>query len=249
PSAEISSQSAIPSTSFANAPNTEVIVIQTKNEPKIIQSRNTNIPRLPKALKKLSILKPLSQSSNLLTSNLAEDTSTDIQNTVPITSISPHKIQKSPTENIPNSWSSLAELMDEMEMSATNHSEKIVIQPQTDKKQWNKVIPITSKRSPTVGRTLSHSLSGNELSQTEINFPPKNNSKNQSIQTYSNPFDFTLIQKTEDSYTEESTNNDSTEEETENLEILAQEIYKLLRQRLEIERERRGNNYSGRLPW
>ncbi|MGG6286219.1 hypothetical protein ACQ4M3_31935 [Leptolyngbya sp. AN03gr2] len=34
-----------------------------------------------------------------------------------------------------------------------------------------------------------------------------------------------------------------------NLEVLAREIYGLLRQRLEIERERHGNHYSGRLPW
>ncbi|NES97675.1 MAG: hypothetical protein F6K32_21185 [Desertifilum sp. SIO1I2] len=36
---------------------------------------------------------------------------------------------------------------------------------------------------------------------------------------------------------------------TQNLEVLASEIYQLLRQRLEMERERQGGYYSGRLPW
>jgi len=35
----------------------------------------------------------------------------------------------------------------------------------------------------------------------------------------------------------------------ENLNALAQEIYVLLRQRLEIEKERQGSRYQGRLPW
>ncbi|OYQ67753.1 hypothetical protein B9G53_00620 [Pseudanabaena sp. SR411] len=45
--------------------------------------------------------------------------------------------------------------------------------------------------------------------------------------------------------------NDSYDEENfdKNLETLAQEIYILLRQRLEIEKERQGGKYQGRLPW
>ena len=45
--------------------------------------------------------------------------------------------------------------------------------------------------------------------------------------------------------------NDSYDEENfdKNLETLAQEIYILLRQRLEIEKERHGGKYQGRLPW
>ena len=35
----------------------------------------------------------------------------------------------------------------------------------------------------------------------------------------------------------------------QNLETLAQEIYILLKQRLEIEKERQGARYQGRLPW
>ncbi|MEY3305647.1 MAG: hypothetical protein RLZZ139_4020, partial [Cyanobacteriota bacterium] len=48
-----------------------------------------------------------------------------------------------------------------------------------------------------------------------------------------------------------SQNNDSYDEENfdKNLETLAQEIYILLRQRLEIEKERQGGKYQGRLPW
>ena len=48
-----------------------------------------------------------------------------------------------------------------------------------------------------------------------------------------------------------SQNNDSYDEDNfdKNLETLAQEIYILLRQRLEIEKERQGGKYQGRLPW
>ncbi|MFM7600887.1 MAG: hypothetical protein ACKO7R_06790 [Pseudanabaena sp.] len=46
-------------------------------------------------------------------------------------------------------------------------------------------------------------------------------------------------------------NNDSYDKENfeKNLETLAQEIYILLRHRLEIEKERQGGKYQGRLPW
>jgi hypothetical protein len=50
---------------------------------------------------------------------------------------------------------------------------------------------------------------------------------------------------------EEDSSPDEPNEDTGNeidLEVLAQEIYGLLRQRLVIERERQGF-YSGRLPW
>jgi hypothetical protein len=45
--------------------------------------------------------------------------------------------------------------------------------------------------------------------------------------------------------------NESADENnfSQNLETLAQEIYILLKQRLEIERERQGARYQGRLPW
>jgi hypothetical protein len=39
------------------------------------------------------------------------------------------------------------------------------------------------------------------------------------------------------------------EDDSYNLEILAQEIYSLVQQRLQIEQERHGRHYSGRLPW
>jgi hypothetical protein len=35
----------------------------------------------------------------------------------------------------------------------------------------------------------------------------------------------------------------------QNFEILAREVYQAIQQRLAIDRERRGSNYSGRLPW
>ena len=46
-----------------------------------------------------------------------------------------------------------------------------------------------------------------------------------------------------------STFDSESEEQSLALEILAQEIYNLLQQRIQLEQERLGNNYSGRLPW
>jgi epidermal growth factor receptor substrate 15 len=46
-----------------------------------------------------------------------------------------------------------------------------------------------------------------------------------------------------------SNHEDSKNEDSKNLEMLAWEIYGLVRQRLEIERERHGNYSSDRLPW
>jgi hypothetical protein len=44
-------------------------------------------------------------------------------------------------------------------------------------------------------------------------------------------------------------NPDNASQSADKLEQLAQAMYRLLRQRLAVERERSGNNYAGRLPW
>ncbi|HIK04624.1 MAG TPA: hypothetical protein IGS40_07915, partial [Trichormus sp. M33_DOE_039] len=217
--------------------------IEITDETKNIQPKNAEIPALPKVLKNISILTPLSQQSELIKSNVVENTSQNATNTLSINHISQHKIQKAPIEDLPDSWSSITELIDEM--STINHREKVTIQPQKDEKEWHKVLPNQTKRSPNLGKNITHKIK----SQPKIDFSTKNNSHHQLIQTFANSADLTIIQKTDDLPSQQPANNNLTKDEIENLEILAQEIYKILQQRLEIDRERRGNNYSGRLPW
>jgi hypothetical protein len=84
-------------------------------------------------------------------------------------------------------------------------------------------------------------------------------SRSEAIPEYSSPFDSkdTAVDsksapaKEQDSAKEEASSKKEAsqkENSSNNLEILAREIYSLIRQRLAIERERQGR-YSSRLPW
>ncbi|MDJ1184942.1 hypothetical protein, partial [Roseofilum casamattae] len=48
---------------------------------------------------------------------------------------------------------------------------------------------------------------------------------------------------------QEEKEEEKEEDKTDNVELLAREIYQLVRQRFQIEQERYGPSYSGRLPW
>ncbi len=85
-----------------------------------------------------------------------------------------------------------------------------------------------------------------------------NQDSNQFIQPYRDP---SLIQRFEDNANdplsevtvslEDSSNQEEMNEDNfiQNLELIAQEVYGLLKQKIMIERERQGNRYKGRLPW
>ncbi|MBD1897114.1 hypothetical protein [Coleofasciculus sp. FACHB-129] len=158
------------------------------------------------------------------------------------------------TREIPTSWSSISELIGENTPKA---SESIVVQPLSEQRTWE------APQKPIISKPSDSNSSQSNVSHPLMN-SPQNNSLGNVIQTYSMPSRRTsasgmeaLIQLMGDTDSQVgaidqsvSTVDDfSSEEATDNLELLAREVYSFIRQRLEIERERRGNNYSGRLPW
>ncbi|MEW5861521.1 MAG: hypothetical protein AB1861_29760 [Cyanobacteriota bacterium] len=158
------------------------------------------------------------------------------------------------TREIPTSWSSISELLGDNTPKA---SESIVVQPLSDQRTWD------APQNPIVSKASDYNNSQSNISQPIMN-SPQNNSLGNVIQTYSVPSRRTsasgmeaLIQLMGDADSQvgaieqslSAVDDSSLEEASDNLELLAREVYSFIRQRLEIERERRGNNYSGRLPW
>jgi len=176
-------------------PSTNSTVIQPQTE----------IPQLPKALKKISTFQPIPEPSNLVV-NQIDSVNVSPRSSYPTT----HHIQKVSEQDIPDSWSNIAELFGKSEVD--------IVQPLT----------IASTQS-------QHSKN------------QKNKTSSQVIQAYTSSETSTSVESIE---SDSLINEDSvSEDELANLETLAREVYKMLKQRLEIQRERRGNNYSGRLPW
>lgn len=121
----------------------------------------------------------------------------------------------------------------------------MIVQPLLEERGWQEPI-------------ISSSDSRNSYSRADS---PHTDRANGVIQAYSNTSGRTsasgmealrqLMESSGGSEVEahQSDEDFSEDEGVDNLEILAREIYSFIKQRLEIERERRGNNYSGRLPW
>ena len=110
--------------------------------------------------------------------------------------------------------------------------------------------PNNGNESPIIQKVSSSSETSNYLDFDNLvseRTPVENASSSNLISTFNetNSAEQPVAQIEEIS----STNNSSAKEDDRNLEILAREIYSLLRQRLEIDRERRGSYYSDRLPW
>ncbi|MGI0485763.1 hypothetical protein ACN4EK_10025 [Pantanalinema rosaneae CENA516] len=100
-------------------------------------------------------------------------------------------------------------------------------------------MPIQKKDSPTVSDNSIPQEQPQGFAAAKANVPGQMEYvNNQLITTVENVVENALPKE------------DKMEQDEGNLETLAREIYSLLRQRLEIERERRnGSPYSGRLPW
>jgi hypothetical protein len=145
-------------------------------------------------------------------------------------------------KTIPTSWSSIADLIGE---TTSDSSNSMIVQPLLEERGWQEPI-------------ISSSDSRNSYSTVDS---PHTDRANGVIQAYSNTSGRTsasgmealrqLMESSGGSKVEahQSDEDFSEDEGVDNLEILAREIYSFIKQRLEIERERRGNNYSGRLPW
>ncbi|MBH8560915.1 hypothetical protein I8748_01750 [Nostoc sp. CENA67] len=198
----------------------ETTVVQPKTKTQH-QNHQTEIPQLPTGLQKISTLSPLAQQSDLITSTFAnQTTSRNSSTSISVSAFPPVQMRKKSAKEPPNSWSSIAELADKI--TKVDHNPRVVVQP------------LNSKRS--------------HYSPQAIHYPKSNNSS-QIIQTSSSPSSSTSVQNIEDSQNEVTITHETSQEEYENLELLAKEIYKMLQQRLKIEQERRGKNYLGRLPW
>jgi hypothetical protein len=210
-------------------------------------------------------LTPMNLSS---LSSSATDSNVDIQQVAPISKIISRQesqdamTQVAPSTDLPTSWSSIADLLGG---SNTVDSEPPVIQRHPDHQQS------IDSQSPVIQR---HQDNGQSDSKAEdLVFTPEGFRRDDSpvasgtskvrrslIQTkkHARSSSYPILKKELPSAVDstESSSNEVTisrqtpqEDDSYNLEILAQEIYSLVQQRLQIEQERHGRHYSGRLPW
>ncbi|MEO1427805.1 MAG: hypothetical protein AAFV71_01820 [Cyanobacteria bacterium J06633_8] len=132
---------------------------------------------------------------------------------------------------------------------------------------WSSVAELVGDTRPSNQSSYSHSDSKSNSNLRNLptilrNSIPYQSTKNNSINVTSIGKK-SLIQRNTDSVTEgytatlenqrEGEQGEQREQNTQtdnnqNFEIIAREVYSLIRQRLQLERERRGNSYSGRLP-
>jgi hypothetical protein len=160
-------------------------------------------------------------------------------------------VMRSPT---PDAWSSLADLVSATSPSTISkqsipqqpisqpsirRSEPIVQrQPDSDKSPaWSSISELIDDRKTTNVRS---SLAAVRIPQ---GIAPQ--TQKQSLQRDIDPSNADTVEVSYKSKQE----NDEEVDISASLEILAQEIYGLLRQRIEIERERHGSQYYGQLPW
>ncbi|MEA5514609.1 hypothetical protein, partial [Nodularia sp. UHCC 0506] len=215
---------------------TTVTHLQPKKETQS-QNKNPEIPQLPTVLKNISNFRPFSQVSNLISRSFADETATmdtSINIPVPVSASRSPYIQKSPSQDIPDSWSNISELVGENKIA----NQPIVVQPSMNENQRD--------------NGLKSRLFQNQKLAT-INTQNSSYS-NQLIQAYRTDNMSILEQNLEETSNEVSRNENTTntlseENELKNLDILAREVYKMLKNHLEIEQERRGQKYLGRLPW
>ena len=244
---------------------------QYSEKPNIVQASSVteDIPELPKVVKNLASTKilgnskPLVQKSNFLGSvnstdsnsetnypiqrNIEKASSNIANNNFPINSDIPASIIQRFTNNkdrnitsefnqknqssgdvvlnsaIPSAWLSIDELIGENTVNST---------------QTNRIETATPiQRSPAKKYDLYSNVSNSNNGEAIIQMA-STVSEEQAIASEEIP-------SVNNSISEEDTEN----EDSKNLEILAREIYGFIRQRLEIERERQGGYHSDRLPW
>jgi hypothetical protein len=217
----------------------EVLKTERNTQPTI---EKTEIPQLPQVIKNISVVSPLSQPSDFLISTFTEEKKSQPK-TTPINAynsplyhqkVSPSPtsyVQKKSSKELPTSWGSIAELATANQK--VNDSQNLVVQPLLEEKHKNNgYTSLTSTKQQqkqsqiNTKPTISQSTTSQSIIQTKKENSLTNNTTTQ----------------------EHSINQASSNDELKNLETLAQEIYKMLRRKLEIEQERRGN-HSKRLPW
>jgi hypothetical protein len=149
-----------------------------------------------------------------------------------------HLGSSTPTSDIPTSWSSIAELLgDNTDDSSSTFGSITSIQRAFDDSREQ--VPLDWQESNSWESIIPESSRSSDFSSTFNQETPIQRFTTEEAPPQEEVFSTEHPSKQEDSKNEDSNS----------LEMLALEIYGLVRQRLEIERERHGNYYSDRLPW
>ncbi|MGK7913186.1 MAG: hypothetical protein AB4050_17165 [Synechococcus sp.] len=197
------------------------------------EDQHSPFPQLPRILKPITILKPLATPSSPSPSSPPESVTQaqpaegNLPSDPPISSVTQN------TPNIPPSTNSSS-------TNTTNSQSPSPSGPKTSKRE----IPLPEQWSGLAELLSETSVSVTPPTPTTSHSPPS--TRNASPPTIQPQWDETLSVDSAD-----SASPDTTEPEQLNayLDTLAREVYNLLRLKLERDRERNGNSYTGRLPW
>jgi epidermal growth factor receptor substrate 15 len=207
----------------------------------LLSDRDTD-PSAPDVLDNLIQLQPLSDTTPLTPT---------VRHSSPSKTTSPPDLQPqadrtSNSADVPPAWSSINDLLGQVQASDRPSSK---VQPPTDSHSQESIDPIfpPPRQSTTVQRQT-------DSQSTELVFTPQGFRRTavkpqpQVVQKQDRPR--ISRQDTEPkTVSRPNQTHPSDLEDTQAFEHLAREIYQILRQRLEIERERHGSNYSGRSLW
>jgi hypothetical protein len=202
---------------------------QQKNIPSISDPQNKSIPTLPSVLQNIShIQTSLSNRKNLIIG--------------------------SGKSTAPDCWNSIDDLIGSKNGSKTSSSDSSVIQRSPESatsSSWSSVAELLLSSSTNPNPSGSNTDTSPIMRKAEVHFRPQVFPSNipTKIQKY------TAHEISSESIPDVSVSSiHEPKDETwkaspRDLEMLAQEIYCLLKQRIQIERERQGGNYFGQLPW
>jgi len=164
------------------------------------------------------------------------------------------------SNDIPTSWSSIADLLDENTATDNQHS---VVQRKSDKENYadSKLTFIQPHKDETSGDLVftpkgffrADVSANNAKPRTTINNKAKKSviqtKKSHSTATRDTETTRQRVESIESDAVTISAKKTQKEVDNNTLEILAQEIYRQVVSRLQVEKERQGRNYSGRQPW
>ncbi|HEY9603788.1 MAG TPA: hypothetical protein V6C85_19390 [Allocoleopsis sp.] len=199
-------------------------------------------PELPTVLQNLTVLNPLGSTPLMqaaaiedttppsepppvraerreLPSSVVSSSSISAQSVSQTASTSSNRETVASVPSVPDEWSSIAELLNRSS-SPASHSSSSVSSPFPDLQPFGATETVIQAQFEPVMRQLSANPA-----------PPSHDEERSQVTEV------------------KADTEDITAHSPEQLEKLAREIYGLVRQRLQIEQERSGNSYLGRLPW
>jgi hypothetical protein len=141
--------------------------------------------------------------------------------------------------NVPEKWSSIGELLSSTKGTS---QDSITVQPLLDSEfsgyesiEMN-YTPLESPSATIEEKPSNQGTNNSDTNHIQADF----------AQNTASTANIEAVPPTTESPPE---TNSVAEKEDDTLELLAREMYNLLRQKLEVERERTGKYYSGRFPW